>query len=432
MVKMKDSGIEWIGEIPASWEVIKGKYLFTQRSSKGNKLSLTLLSPTQKYGVIPQSMYEELTGMKPVKIDQQKDLNLFKTIHKGDFCISLRSFEGGFEYSNYEGVVSPAYQVFYLIDNNSIDTYYKYLFKDKTFIDKMNSYTMSLRDGKNISFNDFGNTYITVPPKSEQQQIANFLDRKTTEIDELIDKINIEIDTLKQYQSSVITQAVTKGLDPNVQMKDSGIEWIGEIPETWKTIKIKYLVDKLERGTAPKYTELHETQVVNQATFSKGFFDKSNMRYSTIPASQSRGLLQYQDVLVASTGGGVLGKVHYFTEHEEFVADSHVTIVRFIAQKLIPKFGYYYLSTLYDVFNNVMAQGSTNQIELKRDTFANSFIPFPRIEEQRVIVDYLDQKVTQIQKLINSKQQQINQLTEYKNSLIFEYVTGKKQVKEAN
>lgn len=215
-------------------------------------------------------------------------------------------------------------------------------------------------------------------------------------------------------------------------MKDSGIEWIGEITETWKTIKIKYLVDKLERGTAPKYTELYETQVVNQATFSKGFFDKSNMRYSTIPASQSRGLLQYQDVLVASTGGGVLGKVHYFTEHEEFVADSHVTIVRFIAQKLIPKFGYYYLSTLYDVFNNVMAQGSTNQIELKRDTFANSFIPFPRIEEQRVIVDYLDQKVTQIQKLINSKQQQINQLTEYKNSLIFEYVTGKKQVKEAN
>ena len=242
MVKMKDSGIEWIGEIPASWEVIKGKYLFTQRSSKGNKLSLTLLSPTQKYGVIPQSMYEELTGMKPVKIDQQKDLNLFKTIHKGDFCISLRSFEGGFEYSNYEGVVSPAYQVFYLIDNNSIDTYYKYLFKDKTFIDKMNSYTMSLRDGKNISFNDFGNTYITVPPKSEQQQIADYLDHKTAEIDGLIDKINTEIDTLKQYQSSVITQAVTKGLDLNVPMKDSGIEWIGEIPETWKVPKLKHLL----------------------------------------------------------------------------------------------------------------------------------------------------------------------------------------------
>ena len=209
MVKMKDSGIEWIGEIPASWEVIKGKYLFTQRNSKGNELSLTLLSPTQKYGVIPQSMYEELTGMKPVKIDQQKDLNLFKTIHKGDFCISLRSFEGGFEYSNYEGVVSPAYQVFYLIDNNLIDTYYKYLFKDKTFIDKMNSYTMSLRDGKNISFNDFGNTYITVPPKAEQQQIADYLDQKVTKIQKLINSKQQQINQLTEYKNSLIFEYVT-------------------------------------------------------------------------------------------------------------------------------------------------------------------------------------------------------------------------------
>lgn len=427
MVKMKDSGIEWIGEIPEKWEVTPLYMCFTERRNKnrlGKEKNLLSLS----YGHIVQKNIEAKGGLLP------ESFTTYNIIEPGDIIIrptdlqnDKRSLRTGL--SNEHGIITSAYIDLKPLKNVN-SNYYHYLLHSYDIQKVFYNMGNGVRQGLNYS--EFSKLRVLAPESIEQQQIANFLDRKTTEIDELIDKINIEIDTLKQYQSSVITQAVTKGLDPNVQMKDSGIEWIGEIPETWKTIKIKYLVDKLERGTAPKYTELYETQVVNQATFSKGFFDKSNMRYSTIPASQSRGLLQYQDVLVASTGGGVLGKVHYFTEHEEFVADSHMTIVRFIAQKLIPKFGYYYLSTLYDVFNNVMAQGSTNQIELKRDTFANSFIPFPRIEEQRVIVDYLDQKVTQIQKLINSKQQQINQLTEYKNSLIFEYVTGKKQVKEAN
>lgn len=147
MREMKESGIPWIGEIPKNWELIKGKYIFTQRNQKDNKINLELLSPTQNYGVIPQKKYEELSGMNAVKLKESTDLHLLKTIHKGDYCISLRSFQGGFEYSEYEGVVSPAYQVFYPI--TPIDRgYYKYLFKEKTFINKMNSYTMSMRDGK--------------------------------------------------------------------------------------------------------------------------------------------------------------------------------------------------------------------------------------------------------------------------------------------
>lgn len=427
MVKMKDSGIEWIGEIPETWKVTPLYMCFTERRNKnrlGKEKNLLSLS----YGHIVQKNIEAKGGLLP------ESFTTYNIIEPGDIIIrptdlqnDKRSLRTGL--SNEHGIITSAYIDLEPLKNVN-SKYYHYLLHSYDIQKVFYNMGNGVRQGLNYS--EFSKLRVLAPKSIEQQQIADYLDHKTAEINGLIDKINTEIDTLKRYQSSIITQAVTKGLDPNVPMRDSGIEWIGEIPETWKTIKIKYLIDKLERGTAPKYTELHETQVVNQATFSKGFFDKSNMRYSTIPASQSRGLLQYQDVLVASTGGGVLGKVHYFTEHEEFVADSHVTIVRFIAQKLIPKFGYYYLSTLYDVFNNVMAQGSTNQIELKRDTFANSFIPFPRIEEQRVIVDYLDQKVTQIQKLINSKQQQINQLTEYKNSLIFEYVTGKKQVKEAN
>lgn len=429
MVKMKDSGIEWIGEIPETWKVVPLFYCANAIRDKNQKLAVKRALKFTYGEIVDKAIYNEDTPN-----DVLDTLKNYTIVKKNDIMINGLNLAFDFvtqrvgEVSNI-GVITSAYMAI-RPNNKVIASYLTYLLKTYDNLKAFHNMGGGVR--KILNYKELSKQSITLPPKSEQQQIADYLDHKTTEINGLIDKINAEIDTLQQYQSSVITQAVTKGLDPNVPMKDSGIEWIGEIPEKWETIKIKYLVSKLERGTAPKYTELHETQVVNQATFSKGFFDKSNLRYSTIPASQSRGLLQYQDVLVASTGGGVLGKVHYFTEHEEFVADSHVTIVRFIEQKLIPKFGYYYLSTLYDVFNNVMAQGSTNQIELKRDTFANSFIPFPRIEEQRVIVDYLDQKVSQIQTIIKSKQQQIDQLTEYKNSLIFEYVTGKKQVKEAN
>lgn len=423
MVKMKDSGIEWIGEIPEMWEKVKFNAIYNNRNTKVSDRDYEPLSVTKK-GIVPQLD----TAAKTNDNDNRK------LVRSGDFVINSRSDRrGSCGISSLDGSVSLINTVLEPRNSQIEPLYFDFLFHTVQFADEFYKWGHGIADDLwTTNWNDMKNITLIFPTKLKQQKIAHFLDLKTAEIDGLIDKINAEINTLKQYQSSVITQAVTKGLDSNVPMKDSGIKWIGEIPEKWKTIKIKYLVSKLERGTAPKYTELHETQVVNQATFSKGFFDKSNLRYSIIPASQSRGLLQYQDVLVASTGGGVLGKVHYFTEHEKFVADSHVTIVRFIAQKLIPKFGYYYLSTLYDVFNNVMAQGSTNQIELNRDTFANLFIPFPRIEEQKVISDFLDKKVTQIQKLINSNKQQINQLIEYKNSLIFECVTGKKQVKEAN
>lgn len=168
---------QWLGNIPSHWDIVKGRYLFQQRSERGNNIDLQLLSPTQKFGVIPQSLYEELSGMNAVKLDEKTNLNLLKTIHKGDYCISLRSFQGGFEYSDYEGVCSPAYQVFYSIANLE-KGYYKYLFKEQCFIDKMNSYTLSLRDGKNIAFADFGNTYLPVPPINDQEKIANFLDEK--------------------------------------------------------------------------------------------------------------------------------------------------------------------------------------------------------------------------------------------------------------
>lgn len=204
---MKDSKV-WYGQIPSEWKELKGKYVFKQRNDRGNNVCLQLLSPTQKYGVIPQDKYEELTGMNAVKLNDSTNYALLKTIHKGDYCISLRSFQGGFEYSEYEGVVSPAYQVFYPIITIA-DGYYKYLFKEKGFIDVMNSYTMSLRDGKNIAFDDFGDTFIPVPPLDEQQEIADYLDNKCAEIERIIADKKSQIEMLDGYKKSLIYEYVT-------------------------------------------------------------------------------------------------------------------------------------------------------------------------------------------------------------------------------
>ena len=151
MREMKDSGIEWIGAIPADWTLQCGKTIFAQRLTKGNQSEI-LLAATQKYGMLPQS---EVEGVVQVKEDA--DLQQFRTVHKKDFVISLRSFQGGFEYSQYEGVCSPAYQVFY--NTTPIcHNYYRLLFKSDGFIQKMNSMTVGIREGKNIQYSDFANS----------------------------------------------------------------------------------------------------------------------------------------------------------------------------------------------------------------------------------------------------------------------------------
>ena len=200
---MKSSGIPWAETIPTHWEIDKGKFRFELRRTKGNPRNLELMSPTQKYGVIPQSQLEGV-----VLVKENTDLNAFRTICIGDFCISLRSFQGGFEYSNYEGVVSPAYQVFYPIKPIA-DGYFKFVFKSDGFISYINTFSMSLRDGKNIAFEDFGNSSIPIPPLDEQIEIANYLDSKCAAIDQAITDKTQQIETLKAYKSSLIYEYVT-------------------------------------------------------------------------------------------------------------------------------------------------------------------------------------------------------------------------------
>lgn len=424
MREMKDSGIEWIGEIPKDWSLKKGRYLFVQRNDRGNDENLQLLSPSQKFGVIPQSLLEDLTTQTTVKLKENTDLSTLKTVHKGDFCISLRSFQGGFEYSEYEGVVSPAYQIFYKKED-LVNTYYKYIFKDSSFISKMNSYTMSLRDGKNISYFDFGNTYLPLPTVCEQQQIADYLDTKCSEIDATVEDILKEISLLEDYKKSVITEAVTKGLNPDAEMKDSGVKWIGEIPINWQAVNPRWLFaqrkDRAKKGME-QYTASQKYGVISQ----KDYMNRIGGSIVTVQKDF--------DILKMVCKGDFVIHMRSFQgglEYSEHTGSISSAYVMLIPQKNTGECRYF--KWLFKSASYINALQSTSNLirdgqAMRYSNFIQIIIPYPPLDEQQQIADYLDSKCSEIDAIIADKKRQQGILTEYKKSLIYEYVTGKKEV----
>lgn len=235
----------WFGELPISWRVTRAKNIFSQRMTKGNPENLVLLAATQKNGMIPQG---EIEGVVQVKEDT--DLSTFRTVKMNDFVISLRSFQGGFEISRYEGVCSPAYQVFYATVPICHD-YYRYFFKSNVFIQEMNSLTVGIREGKNIQYASFAVTNIPIPPMEEQIAIAAYLDEQCALIDEAIAEAKVSIEEYKGWKASIIFEVITKGVDKYAALKESGISWIGQIPSTWNMCPIKYCTVKIGSGKTP-------------------------------------------------------------------------------------------------------------------------------------------------------------------------------------
>ena len=429
MREMKDGGISWVGEIPKEWQTLKSKFIFKQRNTRGNNICIRLLSPTQKYGVIPQDNYEELTGMNAVKLNNNTNYALLKTIHKGDYCISLRSFQGGFEYSEYEGVVSPAYQVFYPIITIA-DGYYKYLFKERGFIDIMNSYTMSLRDGKNIAFDDFGDTFIPVPPLAEQQRIAEFLDRECGKIDGLKADIQAQIDTLEQYKRSVITEAVTHGLNPSAPMKDSGVPWVGEISQNRVKAKIKNVASMISSGATPlsAVSEFFENGTINWIQsgdiYGKKYINDVSMKITelALASSPSLKIVRKPFIVMAMYGGSV--------------GNTAISLIDACTNQACccikpndkTNFGFLYYWLLFCREDFLIKAEGGGQPNISQNKIRNEYIFIPPLDEQQEIADYLDNKCAEIERIIADKKSQIETLDGYKKSLIYEYVTGKKEV----
>lgn len=397
---MKDSGIDWIGEIPMDWDILRGKTVFSQRNSKGNH-ELRLLSATQKQGMLPQDLLEGV-----VLTNENTDLSTFKTVHKNDFVISLRSFQGGFEKSNYEGVCSPAYQVFY----NRVPIHHNFfwlLFKSLGFIDKINSLTVGIREGKNILYKDFSNMLLAVPSVAEQEAIAAFLDRKCGEVDEMVSLQEQVIEELKAYKQSVITEAVTKGLNPTAPMKPTNIDWIGQIPTHWGICQINALA-MLQSGNSLKtedITDNVELYPVYGGNGIRGYYKDY--------------LLDGRYVLIGRQGA-LCGNIK--VTKEKFWVTEHAVIC-------YPKhdFNTSWFAYMLESMNLNQYSLSAAQPGLAIDRIKRQILVLPPLSEQREIADYLDRKCADIDALIVLKQQKIEELKQYKKSLIYEYVTGKKQ-----
>ena len=413
--KMKDSGIEWIGEIPEGWEVVKAKYLFAQRNEKGNS-ALVLLSPTQKYGVIPQSQLEGV-----VQVKENTDLRTFKTIHIGDFVISLRSFQGGFEFSNYEGVCSPAYQVFHATKDLSND-FFRYLFKSDGFISKINSLTVGIREGKNIQYWDFSNMLLALPPKEVQIRSAQYLSAKCTEIDTMLSKTRSSIEEYKKLKQAVITQAVTKGVRGEREMKDSGVEWIGTYPSNWKIIKIKWLLHERKDRSV---TGLEEPLSMSQ---KKGLIPTKDMDSIPNMASSFIGAkLVYKGDLVFNKLKAHLG-VFSVSKYNGLVSPDYAVYYSTGPANLN------FLELLFKTpqyineFKKKSSGVGAGLTRLYTGDLYSIYCALPPLVEQEEIADYLDIKCTEIDRLIAKKEQLVKELESYKKSLIYEVVTGKREV----
>lgn len=415
--QMKDSGVEWIGEIPAQWDVSTINSLYTLRNQKVSDRDYLPLSVTMK-GIVPQLE-------TAAKTDAHDDRKLVK---KGDFAINSRSDRrGSCGISNYDGSVSLINTV--LTPRGKMHpVYYNWLFHSARFADEFYRWGHGIVDDLwTTRWQEMRNITIPVPEYAVQQKIAAYLDRKCTQIDTLIANQQQQIEKLKAYKQSVITETVTKGLDPDVAMKDSGVEWIGEIPYTWSLKATKRLF-VIESGATPKSD--------NPDNFDGDIVWITPADYTTeqVYITDSRRKLTELGLKTCSTSLIPPNSI-IFSKRAPIglVAINHVELCTnqgclscISKTNDLIKYYYYVMSIFTDQYN-LLGSGTTFK-EISLTSFSNFILPCPPVEEQQHIAEYLDQKCEQIDRLIAIKQQKIEKLQQYKKSLIYEYVTGKKEV----
>ena len=359
------------------------------------------------------------------KTDAHDDRKLVK---KGDFAINSRSDRrGSCGISNYDGSVSLINTV--LTPRGEMHpVYYNWLFHSARFADEFYRWGHGIVDDLwTTRWQEMRNITIPVPEYAVQQTIADYLDRKCTQIDTLIANQQQQIAKLKAYKQSVITETVTKGLNPDVPMKDSGVEWIGEIPYTWSLKATKRLF-VIESGATPKSD--------NPDNFDGDIVWITPADYTTeqVYITDSRRKLTELGLKTCSTSLIPPNSI-IFSKRAPIglVAINHVELCTnqgclscISKTNDLIKYYYYVMSIFTDQYN-LLGSGTTFK-EISLTSFSNFILPCPPVEEQQHIAEYLDQKCEQIDRLIAIKQQKIEKLQQYKKSLIYEYVTGKKEV----
>lgn len=416
---MKNSGVPWIGEIPRSWSIMPHKRVMhkvkeIQEHYNGeNILSLTMR------GVIVRDL--DAGGKMPTTFDGYQKVypnNLLQCLFDIDVtprCVGL---------IKDEGLTSPAYSQFAMY-SNGYAPYYDYLLRYMD--DRKTLLHLSKNLRSSLTETDFGAILTCVPPIAEQQKITEFLDTKCGEVDEMIALQEQIIEELKAYKQSVITEAVTKGLTPYVPMKDSGIEWIGEIPKHWCIDKVIRSFGLIGSGTTPKSTEddnfVGNIRWIQSGDINGGIMFECKNRISESTLKKTSALKVYNPPFIivamygASVGNTSISIIDGCVNQACCVLnDTHLNL----------DYTFNVIKTCKDYWLRKAVGGG--QPNISQDTIKSTWIPIPPTNEQQSIADYLDKKCSEIDKLISIKQQKIESLKEYKKSIIYEYVTGKKEV----
>lgn len=424
MRKMKDSGIEWIGEIPEGWEVIPAKFLF-KNSDMRRIANDEQLTASQQFGIISQKDYTELTGSKVVLAN--KGLEDWKHVKPFDFIISLRSFQGGLEMSEITGCITWHYIVLKSC-HKICSYYYKWLFKSDSYIHALQRTCSFIRDGQDLRYSNFIQVPLFEPPLAEQEKIADYLNAECSHIDAMLSKTRSSIEEYKKLKQAVITQAVTKGVRGEREMKDSGVEWIGEIPAEWSICPLKRLA-AIQTGSTPSktssesfYSSITGTPWIKPDNLGFSSSIETTAEFLTEEGCSVARTFPSNTVYVGCIGSRI-GNCGYSLI--PCACNQQINALIF-NERMYWKYGWY-LTIFQEEQYTLLANGNVIQIT-NSTTQGNISCIVPSISEQREITAYLDAKCAEIDGLIAKKEQLAKELESYKKSLIYEVVTGKREV----
>ena len=416
-VQMKESGVDWLGRVPAHWGVVRSRRLFRERNEKANKSDLQL-TVSQKYGLLPQAEFMEKEGRRIVVV--QKGHDILKRTMPGDFVISMRSFQGGLEISEYEGSVSSAYVPLVPI-KWVVPRYFRWVFKSITYIQALQSTSDLVRDGQALRFENFSKIPLPAVPIEEQSAIADFLDRSTARIDALVAKKTRFVELLREKRQALITHAVTKGLDATVPLKDSGVEWLGAVPAHWEIVPPTAL-----------FTESKERAREGDRVLS------ANQKYGVIPLDEFEALEQRQ---VTKASANLEMRKH--VEIGDFVISmrsmdgglershavgsvrSSYSVLKAGADVDGIFYGALLKSSLYIQALRLTSSFIRDGQDLNFSHVRKVKLPKLPLKEQAEIAEYIDAQSTRIATLIAKTERSIELLREHRTALITAAVTGK-------
>lgn len=426
---MKNSGVPWLGDVPEHWDLRRTKTVLRQRVDKGYP-NEPLLAATQSKGVVRKDQYEGRTVLA------MKDLHLLKLVRRGDFVISLRSFQGGIEFAREQGIISPAYTVLYPVNPDS-QGYLSWLFKSRPFVENLALYVTGIRQGQNIDYEKLSRSELPLPPPPEQVAIARFLDHVDRRIRRYIRAKQKLVNLLEEQKQAIIHRAFTRGLDPNARFKPSGVEWLGELPDRWEVVALRYLCTKFGSGVTPRggaqaYQATGVPLIRSQNVHFAGLQLHSVARIPRTTHDQMAAThVRPFDVLLNITGASI-GRVCPVPEDfEEGNVNQHVCIIRPKRGQVDAAYLALFLSTPEIQTEIYLSQNGSSREGLTLQSIRRLPVLVPPLEEQASIVAWASGKTKGIDSAIKRAEREISLIREYRTRLITDVVTGKFDVRDA-